>query len=160
SGIYKSVNAAADFTKIQGIPSTARRTRKLAQDPKHLNNVYAGTTEGLYRTLDEGEHWKLLTSPDLIVNDIYIDPDNPDHVLLATDRGGVLASENAGGSFHASNSGFSARQILAYASDPHVPSHLYVGVVSDKETGGVFASTDGGVRWQQLSAGLSGRAVF
>ena len=34
SGIYKSDDAAAKFRKIQGIPSTARRTRVLKQDPE------------------------------------------------------------------------------------------------------------------------------
>ncbi|WP_182276799.1 hypothetical protein [Granulicella sp. 5B5] len=160
SGIYKSVDAAAKFTKIQGIPSTARRTRKLAQDPKHLDTIFAGTTEGLYRTLDAGAHWNLLTSPDLIVNDVYIDPANPDHVLLATDRGGVLSSNNAGESFEASNAGFSSRQITAYAADPHNPARLYVGVVNGKQAGGVFASNDAGVSWQQDSSGLGGRDIF
>jgi photosystem II stability/assembly factor-like uncharacterized protein len=168
SGIYKSVTGADPnprdegkrFDKVQGIPSSARRTRKLAQDPKHLDTVYAGTTEGLYRTLDAGEHWDRLTGPDLIVNDVYIDPENPDHVLLATDRGGVLYSDNAGESFHAANTGFSARQITSYAADPYNPAHLFVGVVNDKETGGVFMSTDGGARWQQQSGGLAGRDVF
>ena len=168
SGIYKSATGAEPnprdegkrFDKIQGIPTTARRTRKLAQDPKHLNTVYAGTTEGLYRTLDAGEHWSRITGPDLIVNDVYIDPENPDHVLLATDRGGVLSSSNAGESFRNSNAGFSARQIIAYASDPHNASRLYVGVVNDKETGGVFTSNDAGVSWQQQSTGLGGRDIF
>jgi photosystem II stability/assembly factor-like uncharacterized protein len=171
SGIYKSETAAEPnahdsikpgnrFHKIQGIPSTARRTRKLMQDPRHFDTVYAGTTEGLYRTLDAGEKWERTTGPDLIINDVFIDPTAPDHVLLATDRGGVLSSDNAGMTFHASNAGFSARQIIAYAADPHNPSHLFVGVVNDKETGGVFASTNGGVRWQQQSYGLGGRDVF
>jgi photosystem II stability/assembly factor-like uncharacterized protein len=160
SGIYKSTDAAGEFKKIQGIPSTARRTRKLAQDPRHLDTVYAGTTEGLYRTLDAGEKWDRTTGPDLIINDVYIDPTNPDHMLLATDRGGVLSSDNAGMTFHASNGGFSARQIIAYASDPHNPSHLFVGVVNDKETGGVFTSSNAGVSWQQQSYGLGGRDVF
>jgi photosystem II stability/assembly factor-like uncharacterized protein len=168
SGIYKSISGAEPnakdegkrFNKIQGIPSTARRTRKLMQDPQHPNTVYAGTTEGLYRTLDAGEKWERTTGPELIINDVYIDPTHPDHVLLATDRGGVLSSDNAGMTFRASNAGFSARQIIAYAADPHNPSHLFVGVVNDKETGGVFASTNGGVRWQQQSYGLGGRDVF
>jgi photosystem II stability/assembly factor-like uncharacterized protein len=160
SGIYKSIDAAGEFKKIQGIPSTARRTRKLTQDPRHLDTVYAGTTEGLYRTIDAGEHWSRLTGPDLIVNDVYVDPSNPDHVLLATDRAGVLVSDNAGESFRTANAGFSARQVASYAVDPHNPAHLFVGVVNDKETGGVFVSRDGGARWQQQSSGLAGRDVF
>jgi photosystem II stability/assembly factor-like uncharacterized protein len=44
--------------------------------------------------------------------------------------------------------------------DPRNRSTLYVGVVSDKDSGGVFQSTDGGVRWQQVSSGLAGSDVF
>ena len=160
SGIYKSTNAAAEFKKVQGIPSTARRTRKLAQDPTHLQTVYAGTTEGLYRTLDGGHVWDRLTGADVIINDVYVDPHNSSHVLLATDRGGVLRSEDFAVSFHDSNSGFSARQVVAYASDPNHPATVYAGVVNDKDAGGVFQSVDGGLRWKQQSTGLGGRDVY
>ena len=160
SGIYKSTDAGDLFKRVQGIPSTARRTRKLAQDPEHLDTVYAGTTEGLYRTLDGGTQWDRLTAADVIVNDVYVDPSNANHVLMATDRGGVFRSEDGGSTFEASNSGFSARQVTAYTADAKNGDTVYVGVVNDKATGGVFQSTDGGVHWQQQSDGLGGRDIF
>jgi photosystem II stability/assembly factor-like uncharacterized protein len=163
SGIYKSTNAGEEFTKVQktqGIPSSARRTRKLAQDPQHLDTVYAGTTEGLYRTLTGGTMWSAMTGPEVIINDVYVDPTNENHVLLATNRSGVLVSEDGGVSFEPSNTGFSARQITSFAADPHRASTIYVGVVNDKDAGGVFMSRDGGVRWKQQSAALAGRDVF
>src|SRR5262249_26088443 len=52
SGIYKSESAGDLFHKLQGIPFSARRTRVLKQDPSNPNTVYAGTTEGLWKTLD------------------------------------------------------------------------------------------------------------
>jgi photosystem II stability/assembly factor-like uncharacterized protein len=166
SGIYKSVNAGEQFkggvslNKTQGIPSTARRTRKLVQDPTHPDTVYAGTTEGLYKTTDGATTWTRETPDDVIVNDVYVDPNDPQRILLATDRGGVLRSENGATTFEASNTGFSSRQVAAYTEDPHDPAAVYVGVVNDKRTGGVFASHDGGVQWQQMSLGLDGRDVF
>jgi photosystem II stability/assembly factor-like uncharacterized protein len=166
SGIYKSEDGGAEFrggvtlNKEQGIPVSARRTRKLAQDPQHLDTVYAGTTEGLYRTIDGGADWLRMTSPDMIVNDVFVDPKNTDHVLLATDRGGVFSSFDGGVSFQPSNSGFSVQQVVAYAADAQNAATVYVGLVNDKETGGVFQSTDGGVSWQQDSTGLGGRDVF
>lgn len=160
SGIYKSTDAALQFKKVQGIPSAARRTRKLAFDPSHLQTVYAGTTEGLYRSLDGGQMWDRMTNSDVIINDVYVDPNNANHVLLATDRGGVLRSEDAATTFTASNTGFSARQVAAYAADPRHPSIVYAGVVNDKATGGVFQSRDGGISWHQDSDGLGGRDVF
>ena len=160
SGIYKSSNGGDLFHKVQGIPSTARRTRKLAQDPEQVNMVFAGTTEGLYRTTDAGSQWERMTPPDVIVNDVYIDPHDSRRVVIATERGGVYRSEDGGTSFESSNDGFSARQVSAYAQDAHDPNTLYIGVVNDKATGGVFQSTDGAVHWTQQSEGLHGRDVF
>src|SRR5206468_8618044 len=70
SGIYKSEDGGEKFkggvsvNKTQGIPATARRTRVLMQDPNHRDTVFAGTTEGLYRTDDAGRTWKLITGPE------------------------------------------------------------------------------------------------
>ncbi|HLI77185.1 MAG TPA: hypothetical protein VKV02_09585, partial [Acidobacteriaceae bacterium] len=160
SGIYKSADAGEKFVKVEGIPSAARRTRTLEQDPEDLKVVFAGTTEGLYRTQDAGAKWERLTPADMIVNDVYVDPSDSHHVLLATDRGGVFRSEDGGSSFEISNEGFSARQVTAYATDAQNKGTVYVGVVNDKTTGGVFQSTDGGVKWRQQSDGLGGRDVF
>ena len=160
SGIYRSDTAGDLFHKIQGIPSTARRTRVLTMDPSDHNTVYAGTTEGLYKTTDGGTNWTRTTGPDVIINDVYVDPRNPKHVLLATDRSGVLASEDAGLGFIASNTGFSQRQVAALLPDAKNPGTLYVGVVNDKTYGGVFVTADYGKTWKQQSEGLRGADVF
>jgi photosystem II stability/assembly factor-like uncharacterized protein len=166
SGIYKSEDGGAKFTggvavnKTQGIPSTARRTRVLMQDPQNLNIVFAGTTEGLFRTGDSGATWVRTTGPEVIVNDVYIDPTNTNRILLATDRGGVLASNDGGYSFLPANNGFSARQITSYIADAAQPATIYVGVVNDKAWGGVFVSDNGGLTWSQRSSGLNGLDVF
>jgi photosystem II stability/assembly factor-like uncharacterized protein len=160
SGIYKSDNGGELYHKIQGIPSTARRTRVLMQDPVDHTMVYAGTTEGLYRSSSAGTNWTRLTGPDVIINDVYVDPKNPRHVLLATDRSGVLMSNDQAVSFAGSNQGFSQRQVAALAQDVKDPRRLYAGVVNDKMYGGVFTSGDDGKSWQQQSQGLDGRDVF
>ncbi len=166
SGIYKSEDGGAKFTggvtvnKAQGIPPTARRTRVLMQDPNHLDTVFAGTTQGLYRTDDGGKVWTPATSEDLVVNDVYVDPADSRHVLLATDHDGVLASDDGGVSFLPSNSGFSARQIWAFSGDAQHAATVYVGVVNDKDAGGVFVSHTGGLSWSHLSDGLDGHDVF
>src|SRR5271155_4466576 len=159
SGIYRSENAGELYRKVQGIPSTARRTRVLMLDPTNRNTVYAGTTEGLYKTLDGGTTWKRMTGPDVIVNDVFVDPKNPQHVLLATDRSGVLESDDAAFSFKAANAGFSQRQVASLLVDAKTQT-IYAGVVNDKTYGGVFASHDEGITWTQQSDGLQGRDVF
>jgi photosystem II stability/assembly factor-like uncharacterized protein len=160
SGIYRTDDGGAEFRKVQGIPSTARRTRVLKMDPADRNTVYAGTTEGLYKTTDGGNNWARLTAPDVIVNDVYVDPRNPKHLLLATDRGGVLASEDAGATFDPSNTGFSQRQVASLLADAKNPGTLYAGVINGKTYGGVFVTSDFGRTWKQQSDGLNGRDIF
>ena len=166
SGIYKSENAAELFKKIEGIPSTARRTRVLKQDPGNREVVYAGTTEGLYKTVDGGRHFERMTGPDVIVNDVFVDPGDSNHVLVATDRGGVLLSRDAAASFVAANEGFSERKVEALLVEPPAVGptasveRIFAGVVNDKSYGGVFVSVDGGKRWEQIAEGLEGRDVF
>ena len=160
SGIYKSETAGEVFRKQQGIPNTARRTRVLMQDPVNSATVYAGTTEGLYQTTNAGATWQRLTGPDVIINDVYVDPTNNKHVLLATDRSGVLLSVNGGATFVAANDGFSQRQVEALLVDSRNQNTIYAGVLNDKTYGGVFVSEDGGNTWNQRSIGLEGRDIF
>jgi photosystem II stability/assembly factor-like uncharacterized protein len=160
SGVFKSENAGDLFQKIQGIPFSSRRTRVLKQDPKNPAVIYAGTTEGLWKTLDGGKNWKRTTSPEIVVNDVLVDVFDPQRVLLATDRGGVLASDDGAETFVASNRGFSHRYVTAMLVDKQDANTIYVGVVNDREVGGVFISHDGGEHWSQQSMGLHEHDVF
>jgi len=160
SGIYKSDSAGELFRKIQGIPYSARRTRMLKMDPSDHKTVYAGTTEGLWKTADAGATWTRTTGGNVVINDVLIDPRRPSRVLLATDRGGVLLSDDGGVTFRASNHGFTHRQVDALLVDRRDASTVYAGVLNDKEYGGVFLSRDAGRTWKQISEGLDGRDVF
>jgi photosystem II stability/assembly factor-like uncharacterized protein len=160
SGIYKSQNRGDQFQKIQGIPFSARRTRVLKQDPSNPAIVYAGTTEGLWKSIDSGKTWKRVSNPEIVVNDVMVDPRNSQRVLLATDRAGVLTSNDGGQNWTASNHGYTHRYVTAILADTKDADTIYVGVVNDREQGGVFISHNGGRNWMQKSAGLDGRDVF
>jgi len=160
SGIYKSESAGSQFSKIQGIPFSARRTRVLKQDPTNENIVYAGTTEGLWKTTDLGKTWKRVSNPEIVVNDVSVDPRDSNHVLLATDRSGVMASTDGTQTWSTSNHGYAHRYVSALLADAKEADTFYVGVVNDREYGGVFYTHDAGHTWLQRSAGLGGRDVF
>ena len=160
SGIYKSETAGATFKKVQGIPFSARRTRKLQQDPVDRSIVYAGTTEGLWRTKDSGATWARISPASFIVNDVMVDPRDPSHVLVATDRSGVLVSRDGGNTFQPSNHGFSHRQVTAVVADREHQDRLYAGLVNNREYGGVYRSEDGGSHWEQFDKGLGSRDIF
>lgn len=160
SGIYKSENAGTSFSKIQGIPFSARCTHMLKQDLSNPSIVYAGTTEGLWKSSDLGKSWKRVSNPEVVVNDIMIDPRNSNHMLLATDRSGVLATDNGAATWAASNHGYTHRYVTSIVADESDPKTLFVGVANDREFGGVFVSHDAGQSWQQKSLGLDGRDVL
>jgi photosystem II stability/assembly factor-like uncharacterized protein len=160
SGIYRSENGGNLFTKIQGIPFSARRTRVLKQDPTNENIIYAGTTEGLWKSTDLGKAWKRVSDPEVVVNDVMIDPRDSKRVLLATDRSGVMASTDGASTWTTSNHGYTHRYVSAILADNKDASTLYVGVVNDREYGGVFHSNDAGQHWSQKAAGLGGKDVF
>ncbi len=160
SGIYNSENGGNLFSKIQGIPFSARRTRVLKQDPTNENIIYAGTTEGLWKTVDLGKSWKRVSDPEVVVNDVLVDPRDSNHVLLATDRSGVMASTDGASTWTTSNHGYAHRYVSAILADNKDASTLYVGVVNDREYGGVFYSHDAGQHWLQKAAGLGGKDVF
>lgn len=159
SGIYKSESAGDIFHKIQGIPFAARRTRMLRQARNNSNVVYAGTTQGLWKTIDAGKTWKQMTNSEIVVNDVLVDPRNSSRLLLATDRGGVLVSENSGLNLTSSNHGYSHRYVTTILADMYDPGRVFVGIANDHEWGGVFSFREGGT-WEQRSAGLGGRDVF
>ncbi|MFY9791397.1 MAG: YCF48-related protein, partial [Candidatus Sulfotelmatobacter sp.] len=89
-----------------------------------------------------------------------VDPRNSQRVLLATDRSGVLASDNSAATFTSSNHGYSHRYVSAILADEKEPNTIYIGLVNDREFGGVFFSNDNGQNWKQRSSGLDGRDVF
>jgi photosystem II stability/assembly factor-like uncharacterized protein len=160
SGIYRSETAGDEFHKVQGIPFSARRTRVLKQDPSNPKIVYAGTTEGLWKTIDAGRTWKRMSDPEVVVNDILIDPRNSQRVLLATDRSGVLLSDDGAQTFKSSNHGYTHRYVTAIVVDKNNSGAIFAGVANDREWGGVFVLQNAEGNWKQRSIGLGGRDVF
>ncbi len=160
SGIYSTNDKATTWVKYQGIPFTSRRTHVIYPDPVNNQVIYSGTTEGLWKTTNAGQNWRLMSSIRTIVNAIAIHPSNPNRVYLGVKFGGVWVSDNAGESFHPSNSGFVNRQISVLLSDRSVPNRIYAAALFNGFDGGFYLSTDGGNSWQLSSRGLSNEDIY
>ena len=132
----------------------------MQQDPTNSAVVYAGTTEGLWRTKDAGTTWARISPTNFVVNDVMVDPRNSQLVYVATDRTGVLISRDGGSTFKSSNRGFSHRQVTTVLADKNDPNRLYAAMINNREFGGIFMSSNGGTSWSALNDGLGTRDVF
>jgi photosystem II stability/assembly factor-like uncharacterized protein len=160
SGIYRSTSAGEKWSKLPGIPFSARRTYALLPHPTDPNIIFAGTSEGLWRTKDGGKRWMLLTSKSVVIRSVVVDPDKPSRVLIATDDFGVRTSDNLGDDFTDANAGFIHRHILSIMPDVTERGRLLASVYHDGTAGSVFSSIDAGESWQSSSRGLGARDVF
>ena len=153
SGIYRSDNQGGSWTKLQGIPYAARRTQAIVQDAAQPKTLYAATTEGLWVTRDAGESWKRTTPKEWVINGVVV-LRAPARVLIGTEGQGILASDDAGETFSATNAGFTHAVVSQLAGDPKQPNHLLILL----QTGGarLLESRDAGGTWAPIRLTKSG----
>ena len=93
--------------------------------------------------------------PSLVVNDIEVDPANPDTIYAAT-RAGVFKSVNGGEDWSFGLSGTDAMVVNAVRLDPGSSSNLFIGCSSVA----IWRSTDGGTTILPSSVGIGQLNVY
>lgn len=162
SGIYRSLDASAKWTKIQGIPYDSRRTHIIYQHPTKPEIIFAGTTEGLWvsHNFGKADSWRRMTSETLVINSVAVHPSRPERIFLGTEDSGVLISQDGGETYEISNAGFINRQVRAVMADQAERGRVYAGVIFDGVSSGLFVSQDGGLNWRQATIGEGIRDVY
>jgi photosystem II stability/assembly factor-like uncharacterized protein len=152
TGLYRSVDSGASWTRLRVLPkSYLVRAQVVVIDPNHSERVYAGTTEGLFISRDSGKTWDRVTSRDLTVNAIKVDPANSDIVLAGTALEGVLRSSDGGRTWTESNKGFVNRSIARVLADPAKPGRFIVGELFEGKAGGFYVYDASINDWIKLS---------
>jgi photosystem II stability/assembly factor-like uncharacterized protein len=151
SGIYHSTNGAQQWVKYQGIPNTFRRTQLIRMDPTNPNVLFAGTTSGLWKTVNEKD-FKRVTPGTWIINAMLIDPKNTQRIIIGTEREGVQISNDGGATFISANNGFQHQHITDVAMDREHPERALVVLTFDNDA--FLATKDGGNVWTTLGPGL------
>ncbi|HEX8489638.1 MAG TPA: YCF48-related protein [Chthoniobacterales bacterium] len=162
SGIYDSRNRGEQWRKVQGIPSQSRRTRAILQHPSTSGLVFAGTTEGFWRSTRGGGDgsWMLTTSKQLEINSIAVHPKNPETIFIGTNNYGVMVSRDAGKSFLPSNGGYSGRFANFILADREKPGRVYATTINTATGGGFFfVSNDGGTTWNASMRNMPNRLI-
>jgi photosystem II stability/assembly factor-like uncharacterized protein len=154
-GVYRTNNSGERWEKkFSGMiaddakmASMAMGINALAIDPTNGAVVYAGTTNGLYKSTDQAEHWTKIggSIEHSYVSAIQLDPISPSTLYLATsDR--VQKSEDGGKTWKPKTAGLAAVSIRSLQISPKDPKILYVGT----NGGGLYRSMDAGDSWTRL----------
>lgn len=162
SGIYETRNSGNSWKKVQGIPSQSRRTRAILQHPSIPGVVFAGTTEGFWRSERGGDadSWMVTTSRQLEINSIAVHPSNPQTIYIGTNNYGVMISNDGGKSFAPSNGGYSGRFANAILSDREKPNRIYATTINTTTGGGFFfVSDDAGQTWRPSMRSMPSRLI-
>jgi photosystem II stability/assembly factor-like uncharacterized protein len=162
SGIYETRSAGSNWKKVQGIPSQSRRTRAIMQHPSIPGLVFAGTTEGFWRSEKGGaaDSWMVTTSRQLEINSIAVHPSHPEIVYIGTNNYGVMVSNDGGKSFVPSNGGYSGRFANAILADRETPNRVYASTINTTTGGGFFfVSDDNGQSWHPSMRNMPARLI-
>ena len=164
-GILKTVDGGKTWSKsLDWTYDQQKGVQAIKIDPTNSNIIWAGTTDGTYKSTDRGQNWDLVYNV-IMTNDIIIHPTDPDIVVAAhgnfgSPGHGLYRTTNGGGDWTKIEVGvpiefFGKGQLTVCNSSPNV---MYYGV--GNSWGGNFfpsappnktwlsKSTDSGTTWQ------------
>lgn len=172
NGIYKSEDGGRSWRNM-GLKESEHIGR-IAFDPRDSKVMYVaaqgplfseGGERGLYKTTDGGETWtKILGGTRWAgVNDVLVDPANPDVLLASTWQRhrhffGYLAGGPESGLHRSTDGGKTWKPVgvvpsgegrIGLARSPSHPHIVYAIVEAAGGRGGTFRSDDGGVSWRR-----------
>jgi hypothetical protein len=151
------------------------RAWALQPSPSEPDVVWAGTEpQGLFRSEDRGAHFEMVRAlwdhphrPDwgagyggAAIHTVLPHPTDPERMLVAMSTGGVYRTEDAGGTWSATNSGVKAyflpdpwpefgQCVHKVARDSADSDRLYL-----QNHHGVYRSDDGGTKWNSIAEAL------
>src|SRR5579871_5397798 len=173
-GIYRSDDGGKAWQNL-GLKKSEHIGRVVV-DPRDSKVVYvaaagplwgSGGDRGLYKSTDSGKTWKavLTISENTGVNDVALDPSNPDivyasayqrrrHVFTLIDGGpesAIYKSTDAGATWNKLKSGLPTADMgrIGLAVSPADPNVVYAAIEAADGKGGIFRSSDKGATWER-----------
>jgi photosystem II stability/assembly factor-like uncharacterized protein len=131
-GLFRSDDAGATWTVVnqnRAIRQRAFYYTHVFADPKNADVVYMQNT-ALFRSTDGGKTTSTLGGTHGDHHDLWIDPDNPAHIIDGNDGGGAV-STNTGQSW--TDQDFPTEQWYHVITTKHVPYHI-CGAQQDNST--------------------------
>ncbi len=176
-GVYKSLDGGKSWKNV-GLKKS-EHIGKIIVHPENSDVIFVaaigplwskGGDRGLYKTTDGGETWNAVLTVDehTGVNDVVMDPRNPDvlyastlqrrrHVYTYVGGGPGSAmhkSVDGGATWTKINNGLPKEELgrIGLAISPANPEIIYAIVEAANGKGGFFASTNRGASWEKRSS--------
>ncbi len=163
-GVWRSDDGGKTFSRRSQGMFVECDVRALAAHPANPHLVYAGTSEGVYRSTDRGEHWVRLEGPlnHLVTWSLLVSPHDPDTLYAGTRPAHLFRSSDAGRSWIQLGVAIAQQchnivynRVTTLVADPADSQGLWAGIEIDS----VRHSTDGGDSWASLQTGLSSQDI-
>jgi photosystem II stability/assembly factor-like uncharacterized protein len=180
--IYRSTDDGASWQSLEAVPThaadTGRGPTKAIWHLASANDIlYAGIDPaGLFRSHDRGHSWEPVAGLNehptrttwepskgcFAVHSICIDPQQPDHLVVAISAGGVYRSDDGGTSWQPANVGVRAENLPERY--PETGHNVHRIIMHPQRPGrfyrqcynGVYRSDDGARNWTEITANLPG----
>jgi len=185
-GVYKSLDGGRTWENM-GLKASGNIGR-IAVDPRNSAVVWVaaqgpmwsgGGDRGLYKTTDGGRTWELMLKGDndwTGVNEVHLDPRNPDVVYASTWQrlrrqwgfinggpgSGIQKSVDGGKTWKKLSSGLPSQELgkIGMAISPAEPGTIYAIVEAANREGGFFRSTNGGSSWRKMSSLVASSPMY
>lgn len=159
-GVFETKNGGEQWTKRMVGMKEVLMVVTLAMDPTRPSILYAGTSGGVYKSIDQAAHWEKVnnglvppemvkTSRALNVTSIAVDPYDPGTVYAAT-LSGLYKTTDAAKAWKRIGVSLADQMIVAMVLDRSRQGVIYLA-----GRDGVHRSEDGGETWKLIDSGLA-----
>ena len=158
-GLYRSDDGGESWSRINDDGRMRQRAwyfSHIFADPKSVDTVYVLNT-GMFRSVDGGKTFNLLPAPHGDHHGLWIDPDNPQHLINGNDGGATVSLD--GGTTWSTQYNQPTAQFYHVITDNRWPYYIY-GAQQDNSTIAIKSFDDDGVigrqDWYAVGGGESG----
>jgi photosystem II stability/assembly factor-like uncharacterized protein len=148
-GVYRSDDGGESWVQTNSDRITQTRSwyyMEIFADPLDENTVYV-LNAPMLRSIDGGRTFTTVQVGHGDTHDLWIDPDDPDRMILGDDGGGEITTN--GGATWSTLRNQPTAQFYRVSTDSRFPYHIYGGQ-QDNSAIGIPSASPGGIGWEDF----------